>query len=380
MICIKNGLVFDAVHEMPEKKDILIEEGKIVKIGQELEASADCEIVDAEGLHVYPGFIDAHSHVGTMGSGIGFEGDDVNEMTDILTPQLRIIDGIQPMDIVFEEAREGGVTTVCTGPGSANVVGGTFVAMKTVGKRVDDMVINDRIAMKCAFGENPKRCYRDKNNYSRMSTAAKLREILFKTQEYDAKIKAAGDDVTKRPPFDFKLEAMLPVIRREIPLKAHAHRADDMFTALRIAKEFNVRITLEHVTEGSLIVDELAKENDMLAVGPTLSHRTKFELKNLSFKTPGDLANAGCHVSIITDAPVIPQQYLRLCAGLAVKEGMKEFDALKAITIHPAEHAGIEDRVGSLEVGKDADIVLMDGSVFEIMSNVVATYIDGKRV
>ena len=186
MICIKNGLVFDAVHEMPEKKDILIEEGKIVKIGQELEASADCEIVDAEGLHVYPGFIDAHSHVGTMGSGIGFEGDDVNEMTDILTPQLRIIDGIQPMDIVFEEAREGGVTTVCTGPGSANVVGGTFVAMKTVGKRVDDMVINDRIAMKCAFGENPKRCYRDKNNYSRMSTAAKLREILFKTQEYDA--------------------------------------------------------------------------------------------------------------------------------------------------------------------------------------------------
>ena len=380
MICIKNGLVFDAVHEMPEKKDILIEEGKIVKIGQELEASADCEIVDAEGLHVYPGFIDAHSHVGTMGSGIGFEGDDVNEMTDILTPQLRIIDGIQPMDIVFEEAREGGVTTVCTGPGSANVVGGTFIAMKTVGKRVDDMVINDRIAMKCAFGENPKRCYRDKNNYSRMSTAAKLREILFKTQEYDAKIKAAGDDVTKRPPFDFKLEAMLPVIRREIPLKAHAHRADDMFTALRIAKEFNVRITLEHVTEGSLIVDELAKENVMLAVGPTLSHRTKFELKNLSFKTPGDLANAGCHVSIITDAPVIPQQYLRLCAGLAVKEGMKEFDALKAITIHPAEHAGIEDRVGSLEVGKDADIVLMDGSVFESMSNVVATYIDGKRV
>jgi len=380
MICIRNGLVFDAVHEMPEKKDILIKDGKIAQIGTEFAIPAECEIVDAEGLYVYPGFIDAHSHVGTMGSGIGFEGDDVNEMTDILTPQLRIIDGIQPMDIVFEEAREGGVTTVCTGPGSANVVGGTFVAMKTVGKRVDDMVINDRIAMKCAFGENPKRCYRDKNNYSRMSTAAKLREILFKTQEYDAKIKAAGDDVSKRPPFDFKLEAMLPVIRREIPLKAHAHRADDMFTALRIAKEFNVKITLEHVTEGSLIVDELAKENVMLAVGPSLSHRKKFELRNLSFKTPGDLANAGCHVSIITDAPVIPQQYLRLCAGLAVKEGMKEFDALKAITIHPAEHAGIADRVGSLEVGKDADIVLMDGCVFESMSNVVATYIDGKRV
>lgn len=380
MICIRNGLVFDAVYETPAKKDILIEDGKIVKIDEMLDVPADCEIVDAEGLQVYPGFIDVHSHLGTIGSGIGFEGDDVNEMTDIMTPHLRGIDCIEPMDIAFEEAREGGVTTVCTGPGSANVVGGTFLAIKTVGKRVDDMVINDRIAMKCAFGENPKRCYRDKSNYSRMSTAAKLREILFKTQEYDAKLKAAGDDLSKKPPFDFKLEAMLPVIRREIPLKAHAHRADDMFTALRIAKEFNVKITLEHVTEGSLIVDELAKENVMLAVGPTLSHRSKFELKNLSFKTPGDLANAGCHVSIITDAPVIPQQYLRVCAGLAVKEGMKPFDALKAITINPAKHAGISDRVGSLEVGKDADLVLMDGCLFESQSNVVATYINGKKV
>ena len=380
MICIRNGLVFDVVHETPEVKDIFIENGKIAKIGTALEVPADCEIIDAEGLQVYPGFIDVHSHLGTIGSGIGFEGDDVNEMTDIMTPHLRGIDCIEPMDIAFEEAREGGVTTVCTGPGSANVVGGTFLAIKTVGKRVDDMVINDRIAMKCAFGENPKRCYKDKNNYSRMSTAAKLREILFKTQEYDAKLKAAGDDLSKKPPFDFKLEAMLPVIRREIPLKAHAHRADDMFTALRIAKEFNVKITLEHVTEGSLIVDELAKENVMLAVGPTLSHRSKFELKNLSFKTPGDLANAGCHVSIITDAPVIPQQYLRVCAGLAVKEGMKPFDALKAITINPAEHAGISDRVGSLEVGKDADLVLMDGCLFESQSNVVATYINGKKV
>ena len=380
MICIRNGLVFDAVHENSEKKDILIDQGKIVKIGVQLEVPAECEIVDAEGLHVYPGFVDAHSHLGTMGSSIGFEGDDVNEMTDILTPQLRGIDCIEPMDIVFAEAREGGVTTVCTGPGSANVVGGTFAAIKTVGKRVDDMVINDRVAMKCAFGENPKRCYKDKNNFSRMSTAAKLREILFKTQEYDAKIKAAGDDLSKRPPFDFKLESMLPVIHREIPLKAHAHRADDIFTALRIAKEFNLRITLEHVTDGSLITEELAKENVMMAVGPSFGHRTKFELRNKSFKTPGDLANAGCHVSIITDAPVIPQQYLRLCAGLAVKDGMKEFDALKAITINAAEHAGVSERVGSLEEGKDADLVLMDGTLFESRSNVITTYIDGKKV
>lgn len=380
MICIQNGLVFDAVEENAKVKDLLLDQGKIVKIGENLEVPENCEIVEASGLYVYPGFVDAHSHLGTTQSAIGFEGDDTNEMNDILTPQLRGIDCIQPLDETFEEARQGGVTTVCTGPGSANVVGGTFLAMKTAGKRVDDMVINDCVAMKCAFGENPKRCYKDKNNFSRMSTAAKLRELLFKTKEYDAKLQAAKEDPSKKPPFDFKLESMLPVLRREIPLKAHAHRADDIFTALRIAKEFGVKITLEHVTDGSLIVEELAKENVMLAVGPSLGHRTKFELKNKSFATAGALANAGCHVSIITDAPVIPQQYLRLCAGLAVKEGMKEFDALKAITIHAAEHAGVADRVGSLEVGKDADIVLMDGCLFESQSNVVATYIDGKKV
>ncbi len=380
MICIQNGLVFDAVEENAKVKDLLLDQGKIVKIGENLEVPENCEIVDASGLYVYPGFVDAHSHLGTTQSAIGFEGDDTNEMNDILTPQLRGIDCIQPLDETFEEARQGGVTTVCTGPGSANVVGGTFLAMKTAGKRVDDMVINDCVAMKCAFGENPKRCYKDKNNFSRMSTAAKLRELLFKTKEYDEKLQAAKEDPSKKPPFDFKLESMLPVLRGEIPLKAHAHRADDIFTALRIAKEFGVKITLEHVTDGSLIVEELAKENVMLAVGPSLGHRTKFELKNKSFATAGALANAGCHVSIITDAPVIPQQYLRLCAGLAVKEGMKEFDALKAITIHAAEHAGVADRVGSLEVGKDADIVLMDGCLFESQSNVVATYIDGKKV
>ncbi|MBE6108359.1 MAG: amidohydrolase [Erysipelotrichaceae bacterium] len=378
MICIRNGLVYDAVHECPEILDILIDNGKIVKMGTLLDVPSECEIIDASGYNVYPGFVDAHSHLGTSGSGIGFEGNDTNEMTDILTPHLRAIDCIEPMDISFKEAREGGVTTVCTGPGSANVVGGTFITMKTVGKRVDDMVINECAAMKCAFGENPKRCYKDKNNSSRMATASKLREILFKTREYDAKLQAS--DKGKKPAFDMKLHAMLPVLHREIPLKVHAHRADDIFTALRIAKEFNVRLTLEHVTDGSLIVDDLAKEQVMLAVGPSFGHRSKFELRNKSFKTPGDLANAGCHVSIITDAPVIPQQYLRLCAGLAVKDGMKEFDALKAITINAAEHAGVAHRVGSLEIGKDADVVIMDGSVFESTAKVIATYIDGKQV
>ena len=215
----------------------------------------------------------------------------------------------QPMDPTFRMAAEAGVTCVATGPGSANVLGGTFVAVKTVGKRVDDMVVKNPVAMKCAFGENPKRCYKDKNNYARMSTAAKLREMLFKAKDYQARKEAAGDDVLKRPAFDMKMEALLPVLNREIPLKAHAHRADDIFTALRIAREFDLDITLEHCTEGHLIVEELKKEQVPLAVGPSLGHATKFELRNKTFQTPGILAKAGCQVSIITDSPVIPHTH-----------------------------------------------------------------------
>ena len=376
---VKNGLIFYAIHQEPYKADILIQNGKIAAIGENLSADG-AAVIDAAGKHVYPGFVDAHSHLGMQGSGIGFEGNDCNEMTDILTPQLRAIDGFYPMDPALHEAAAAGVTTVCTGPGSANVVGGTFMAVKTVGKRVDKMVINDRVAMKCAFGENPKRCYKDVNNYSRMSTAAKLRELILKTLEYDHKLQTAGDDESKKPKFDFKLEAMLPVIHREIPLKAHAHRADDIFTAIRIAKEFNLRLTLEHVTEGHLIVDELMEENLPMAVGPSLTHASKFELRNKTFATPGILAKAGGQVSIITDAPVIPQQYLPLCAELAIKSGMEEFAALQAITINPAKHIGIADRVGSIEVGKDADLVVMPGSCFDIAVAPDVVLINGEEV
>lgn len=376
MLLIQNGTIYDAVHREPYQADILVKDGKIAEIGEKL--AADCPALDAAGLNVYPGFVEAHCHIGLDGSGIGFEGDDCNEITDILTPQLRAIDGIEPMDPAFKEALEAGVTTVCTGPGSANVLGGQFAVIKTAGKRVDDMIVSPRAAMKCAFGENPKRCYKDKNNYSRMSTAAKLREALMKAREYDEKKQAAGDDLSKRPAFDFKLESLLPVLHGEIPLKAHAHRADDIFTAIRIAKEFGVRLTLEHVTEGHLIVDALAKEDYPLAVGPSLTHPTKFELRNKTFATPGVLAKAGCHVSIITDSPVIPQSYLPLCAALAVKAGMDPFDALKAITIHPAEHIGAADRVGSIEVGKDADLVLMNGTWDAVASTVKAVLIEGE--
>lgn len=378
MLLIRNGLIFDAVHREPYTADILVKDGKIAEIGAGL--TADCPTFDAAGLHVYPGFVEAHCHIGLDGSGIGFEGDDCNEMTDILTPQLRAIDGIYPQDPTFREALEAGVTTVCTGPGSANVLGGQFAVIKTAGHRVDDMIVRPFAAMKCAFGENPKRCYKDKNNYSRMSTAAKLREALMKAQEYDAKKQAAGDDPAKRPPLDVKLEALLPVLHGEVPLKAHAHRADDIFTAIRIAKEFGVRLTLEHVTEGHLIAEDLAQEDYPMAVGPSLTHASKFELRNKTFTTPGILAKAGCRVSIITDSPVIPQSYLPLCAALAVQAGMDPFDALRAITIRPAEHIGAADRVGSIERGKDADFVVMDGPWDAMSSGVKAVFVNGEKV
>ncbi len=376
---IKNGRIHDAIHEAAYAADILIQNGKIAAVGQNLPAENE-ETVDAAGLEIYPGFVDAHSHLGLDSDGVGYEGWDYNEMNDPISPQMQGIDGFKPMQPCMKEAALAGVTTVCTGPGSANVLGGTFCAVKTVGKRVENMVVKEAVAMKCAFGENPKRCYREKGVSTRMTTAAKLRETLYKAREYMEKKEAAGDDISKKPAFDLKMEALIPVLRREIPLKAHAHAAEDIFTALRIAKELNVKITLEHVTEGHLIADELAKENVPCAVGPSLSSASKFELRNKTFDTPGILAKAGLQVSIITDAPVIPQEYLPLCAGLAVKHGMDPFAALQAITINPAKHAGIEDRVGSIEAGKDADLVLCAGSPFDTDPDIKAVYINGKKV
>ena len=378
---IKNGRIHDAVHREAYVADILLADGKIAAIGGGLTAPADAAVFDADGLEVYPGFVDAHTHIGLDGYGIGYEGCDYNEMNDIWTPQLRAIDGINPRDPSLADARRAGVTCVCTGPGSANVLGGTFLAMKTVGDRVDKMVVRDPVAMKCAFGENPKRCYRDKCDSTRMSTAAFLRGALMQARDYGARKQAANGDITKMPAYNQKLEALLPVLAREIPLKAHAHQANDIFTALRIAREFNLRLTLEHVTEGHLIADELAGEKDVpMAVGPSLTFASKFELQNKSWSTPAVLTAAGCHVSIITDSSVIPQQYLPLCAGMAIKAGMDPFDALKAITINPAEHIGVADRVGSLEVGKDADLVITNGCPFEVLTEVKAVFIDGARI
>lgn len=379
MICIKNGTLHTAVSKETFIADILIDGGKIVKIGKGLSADG-AEVIDATGLHVYPGFVEAHCHIGLDGYGIGYEGHDYNELNDPVTPQVQAIDGINPFDPCMKMAAKAGVTCFATGPGSSNSIGRTFAAIKPVGTRVDNMIVKFPIAMKCAFGENPKRCYQKQGISSRMTNAAKIREALNKAKVYKAKIEAAGDDASKLPAYDQKSEALIPVLNHEIPLKAHAHQANDIFTAIRIAKEFGVGLTLEHVTEGHMIVDELAKENLPLAVGPTFGHASKFELQNKTWETPGILAKAGCHVSIITDAPVTPLHYLPLCAGLAIKAGMDEYEALRAVTINPAEHIGIADRVGSLEEGKDADVVIVDGCPFDVTGVIKHVLINGEEV
>lgn len=379
MICIKNGTLHTAVSKETFIADILIDGGKIVKIGKGLSADG-AEVIDATGLQVYPGFVEAHCHIGLDGYGIGYEGHDYNELNDPVTPQVQAIDGINPFDPCMKMAAKAGVTCFATGPGSSNSIGGTFAAIKPVGTRVDNMIVKFPIAMKCAFGENPKRCYQKQGISSRMTNAAKIREALNKAKVYKAKIEAAGDDASKLTAYDQKSEALIPVLNHEIPLKAHAHQANDIFTAIRIAKEFGVGLTLEHVTEGHMIVDELAKENLPLAVGPTFGHASKFELQNKTWETPGILAKAGCHVSIITDAPVTPLHYLPLCAGLAIKAGMDEYEALRAVTINPAEHIGIADRVGSLEEGKDADVVIVDGCPFDVTGGIQHVLINGEEV
>ncbi len=376
---IQNGTIYDAIHKMPYAASIRVEDGKIAEISMRLFPKEGEEVFNANGLRVYPGLVDAHSHLGLDDYGIGQPGQDYNEYNDPVTPQLRAIDSFYPEDPAVHTALAAGVTTVFCGPGSSNVLGGTFMAVKTVGRCVDDMVIPGAAAMKCAFGENPKRCYASKGISARMTVAAKLRETLFKAFEYEKKIEAAGDDESKRPAFDMKLEAMRPVVRGEMPLKAHAHRSDDILTVIRIAKEFGVRLTLEHCTEGHRITEELARAGYPVAVGPSLTGASKVELMYKTFETPGILARAGLAVSIITDAPVIPEEYLPLCAGLAVKAGMDPFDALQAITINPARHIGADARVGSLEVGKDADIVVTEDDIMLSSTAPRAVFVNGVR-
>lgn len=382
MIFIKGGTVYTITGQTIEDGSVLIKDGKIQAVGTDISCPEGARIIDAKGKLVMPGFIDAHCHLGMFEEGIGFEGNDGNESVDPVTPHLRAIDAINPMDISFREAYAGGVTTAITGPGSANVISGTFAAIKTYGSRIDKMIIKDPIAMKIAFGENPKKVYnaQKKSPITRMATAAILRETLFKAKAYMDK-KEEAQDPSKMPDFNMKMEALIPVLKKEIPLKAHAHRADDIFTAIRIAKEFDVDLTLDHCTEGHLIADELAKEGKSAIVGPSLGNRSKFELQNMTFETPKILTESGVKVAITTDSPVTPLQYLPLCAGLAHKAGLDEMEALKAITINPAEIVGLSDRIGSIEKGKDADIVIFEGNpIKDVDHKTYMTIIDGKIV
>ena len=383
---ILNGVVHPMDGPVIPRGFVAFEGEKLTAVGpmEALPAGAEGPVLDAEGGHILPGFIDAHCHLGLFGDALGFEADDGNESTDPCTPQLRAVDGVNPLDRGFREAREGGVTTVLTGPGSANPIAGQFLALKTDGRWVDEMVLKAPAAMKFALGENPKSVYNDRKEtpVTRMATAALIREHLAKAQEYqDKQAKADGDPDQDMPDYDAKLEALVPVVAGELPAHFHAHRADDILTAVRIAKEFGVKATLDHCTDGELISDELAKEGLPVFVGPTLGSKSKAELRHKSFTTPGALYHAGLTVSIITDAPVIPLEKLPMCAGLAANAGLPMEEAWRAITINPARSLGIDSRVGSLEPGKDADLVLWTADpLTTIGAEAYCTIVDGKVV
>lgn len=373
---IKNAKIYTMEEEGMIEGDILIEQGKIKQIGVVNETSD--EIIDAKGMYVFPGMVEAHCHLGMEESAIGFEGDDVNETTDPITPHMRGIDGCNPIDETIVNACKAGVTSVAAGPGSANVIGGTFVAYKTFGVSMDEMKIKESIAMKAAFGENPKRVYKEKGKIrTRMNIAALLRETLFQTREYMIKKEAANTDVSKMPAYDMKLEAMIPVLKKEMPLKCHAHRADDILTVIRIAKEFDIKVTLDHCTDGVVIKKQVKESGFPAIVGPSLGHKTKFELANKSFQTPAILNDEGILIAITTDSPVIPEEYLPLCAALAMKDGLSEWDALKAITINPAKILGLDDRIGSIKLGKDADLIICDRNLLDLQNHVHYTLING---
>ncbi len=382
MLVLKNGNVMTMAGPA-FVGDVAIENGKIVAVGQSLSYS-DAEVRDVTGMTVMPGIVDPHCHIGMWEDAMGFEGADGNECTNPITPELRAIDAIKPYDRCFEEAAAGGVTTCVTGPGSANVIGGQFVAIKTYGDSVEDMVLRFPVAVKAAFGENPKRVYNGKNQTpsTRMATAALMRKALVEAQEYNEKLEKGKADPEKMPERNLGKEILARVIRRELPMKIHAHRADDILTAIRICREFKLRYTLDHCTEGYLITDKLkealGEDCEGIIVGPLLTDRSKIELKNLSFKAPKVLEQAGIEYAMMTDHPVTPEQYLPICTAVAVREGASEEGALKAITINAAKITGIADRVGSIEVGKDADIAVFSDHPFDFRSHCVLTLVNGK--
>lgn len=360
-------------------------DGKITEVGEmaDYRPAAGEETLDAGGKNLFPGFIDVHCHIGMWEDGLGFEGDDGNESSDPSTPYLRAIDAVNAMDRCFTEAAQAGITTVLTGPGSANPIGGQWTAMKTLGRRVDDMVMVENIGMKFALGENPKTVYHEKSAapQTRMATASIIREALLKARRYiDDLEKAAQDEDFDEPEYDKRCEALMPVLKREKKAFFHCHRADDIFTAIRIGKEFNLDYVIVHCTEGHLVADILQKEGIKAICGPFLTDRSKPELKNQTAAGIGILRKAGVPCALCTDHPVIPIQYLPLCAGVAVGAGLDWDEALRSVTIDAARIAGIEPRVGSLAPGKDADLLLVDGDPFIPYVHPEKVFVGGEEV
>lgn len=374
MLLVKNGTLYTMEADKPVNADLLVKNGKIAEIGKSIEVNDSVKIIDATGMNVFPGFIDAHSHLGICEEKASAQVDESNENTNPIMPAVRGIDGVNPMDSAFHNALASGVTGVMVGPGSANPIGGQFAFIKTYGRCIDDMVVLAPSAIKIAFGENPMTNYGLNGNTPscRMGTASMIREELFRAQQY-----FENENNQEK---DFLLESYRGLFEGKIPLKAHVHRADDILTAIRIAKEFGVQLTLDHCTEGHLIAEKIAESGFPAIVGPSLASRNKKEVSQSDFKTAGILKKTGVRVAITTDHPVSRIQYLPLCAALAAKEGLGEYDALKAITIDAAKICRVDHRLGSLKVGKDADFVIFEGNPFDIFSRVHVTVIDGKIV
>jgi imidazolonepropionase-like amidohydrolase len=382
-IAIKGATIHTVTKGIIKRGTVLVDKGKITAVGQDLTIPQGYKVINGSGKYLFPGFVEAHCHVGNFGEGTGSIAFDGNEMTNPITPAIRALDGINPLDMAFGDARQYGITTICVLPGSGNVIGGMGVVLRTVGTILDEMIIPEgKPGLKAAFGENPKVVYSEQKRCpsTRMGTALVMREAWVKALEYKRKLALGKKDKEKMPERDLGMEVLLQVLDGKEALRCHAHNAYDMVTAIRIAREFGYQLTLEHATEGHLIADYLVKQGIICMVGPSAGHRSKVELRELKYATCGILERAGVKITITTDAPVISIQYLPNCAGWAIRDGMSEEGALRAITINPAEVLGLAKRKGSIEKGKDADLGLWDGLPFDATSSCHLTLIDGEIV